>query len=114
VSPAALLDKLIRLGVKLEPRLRVEAPAGKLNADLRRALADHKAELLALLAADDPGRWERQALALIDAEPDPDRRADLRELFEHRAGVAEYCGRLSRQDAERLAYGELRQAVTRN
>lgn len=52
--------------------------------------------------------WYRAALALIEHEADPDRRAEMRELFEHRAAVAEYCGGLSRNEAERLAFRELR------
>lgn len=55
-----------------------------------------------------PDLWYRAAVALIEQQPDPDQRADLRERFEHRAAVAEYDGMLAREDAERLAFRELR------
>lgn len=53
----------------------------------------------------------RAAIVLIERHPDPDRRAELRERFEHRAAVAEYEGGLSRPEAERLAFRELRQLL---
>ena len=55
--------------------------------------------------------WFQASIVLIDQQPDPDRRAELREQFEHRAAVAEYDGGLSRPEAERLAFRELRQAL---
>lgn len=58
-----------------------------------------------------PDLFYRAAVVLIDRQPDPDRRAELRERFEHRAAVAEYDGHLGRQEAERLAFRELRQAL---
>lgn len=58
-----------------------------------------------------PDLWYRAAVVLIDRQADPDRRAELRELFEHRAAVAEYDGGLVRSEAERLAFRELRQEV---
>lgn len=58
-----------------------------------------------------PDVWYRAALVLIEQQPDTNRRAELRELFEHRAAVAEYDGGLSRPEAERLAFRELRQSL---
>lgn len=58
-----------------------------------------------------PDLFYRAAVELIEQQPDADRRAELRELFEHRAAVAEYCGGVARQEAERLAFRELRQAL---
>lgn len=58
-----------------------------------------------------PDTWYRAAVALIEREPDPERRSDLRSAFEERAAIVEYDGGLSRPDAERLAFRELRAAV---
>lgn len=55
--------------------------------------------------------WYRAAVALIERESCPERRAALRAAFEERAAVCEYDGGLSRPEAERLAFRELRQAV---
>ena len=55
--------------------------------------------------------WARRAAALLSGVADPDLRADLRELFEHRAAVCEFDGGLSRADAERIAFGELQRAT---
>ena len=52
--------------------------------------------------------WARRAAALLADVPDPERRGDLRELFEHRAAIAEYHGGLERTEAERLAFEALR------
>jgi hypothetical protein len=58
-----------------------------------------------------PDLFYRAAVARIEHHPDLDRGAELRERFEHRAAVAEYEGGLSRPDAERLAFRELRQLL---
>lgn len=58
-----------------------------------------------------PDLWDKAALSLIEREPCPERRAALREAYETRAAVAEYDGGLSRAEAERLAFRELREAV---
>lgn len=58
-----------------------------------------------------PDLFYRAALVLIEQQPDPDQRATLRELFEHRAALAQYDGGLSRPDAERLAFRELRKSL---
>lgn len=88
MTPAALLDTLNRLGAKVTPcgdRLRVQAPAGKLTPDLRRELAEHKADLLAWYDAD---RWARSAVARIEALSEL--RAELRERFEYRAAILQH------------------------
>ena len=90
-------------------RVVVDAPRGVLTEQLRDTLRDRKAELLAILTA--PDRWARQAAGLLASVADPDRRADLRELFEHRAAVCEHDGGQSRADAERVAFGELQAAM---
>lgn len=55
-----------------------------------------------------PDLWCRAAIVMIERQPDPDLRAELREQFEHRAAVAQYDGGLSRREAERQAFRELR------
>ena len=58
-----------------------------------------------------PDLWFRAAVVLIEQQPDADRRAELRELFEHRAAIAEYDGGLTRAEAERIAFRETRMRV---
>ena len=58
-----------------------------------------------------PYLWLRASMVLIEGQPAPDRRSELRELFEHRAAIAEYHGELTREEAERLAFRELRQEL---
>lgn len=58
-----------------------------------------------------PDLFYRAAVALIEQQADLERRAELRERFEHRAAVTEYDGGLSRSEAERLAFRELRQLL---
>lgn len=55
--------------------------------------------------------WFRASIVLIEKQPEPDRRSELRELFECRAAIAEYDGGLSREEAERLAFRGLRQEL---
>ena len=55
--------------------------------------------------------WYCAAVALIERQPDHDRRTELREQFEHRAAIAEYDGGLSRPEAERMAFRVLRQSL---
>lgn len=55
-----------------------------------------------------PDLWFCAAIVLIELQEDPDRRAELRVRFEHRAAVAEYDDGLTRLDAERVAFRELR------
>ncbi len=88
-------------------RLRIRGP--KRLEPLALELLRCKAELLAVLSDND--RWARQAAGLLASVADPDRRADLRELFEHRAGICEFHGELNRVDAEWVAFGELQAAM---
>jgi len=62
-------------------------------------------------AAIPPDLWFRASIVLIDRQPDPDRRAELRESFEYRAALSQYDGGLSRTEAERLAFRELRRSL---
>lgn len=81
------LDTLRHAGLTVEAegdRLLVQ-PRSLLNEDLRALLREHKPEILALLR---------------DAAPfDP-------ESWEERAGIAEFDGALSREEAEALAWRE--------
>src|SRR5262245_52198916 len=76
------------LSVSPTGNLRWRAP-GPLPEELRERLAQSKYALLALLS---------------------DLTEDEQERFEERAGIAEHEGRLSRLDAERLAWEELQAA----
>jgi hypothetical protein len=75
----ALLDALRARGIELyvaDGRLRYRCPAGALDAPLRRAAAEHRAQILALLGSPPlgPSAWDEeaakaelcQALAVID------------------------------------------------
>lgn len=56
--------------------------------------------------------FDLAALKLIEQVPDPDRQADLRAAYEERAAICEYDGGLSRFEAEKIAFRELRQALS--
>jgi hypothetical protein len=91
-----LLTELRERDVRLVPQgdaLKVNAPRGRLTAELLDRLRRCK--------------WELLAIMLIDQESDPDRQADLRYAFEERAAISEYDGGLDRVEAERAAYREL-------
>ena len=47
-----LLAELSRREVRLEPRLRVDAPPGSLSPELREALGQHRDDLIELLIAE--------------------------------------------------------------
>ena len=53
-------------------------------------------------------RWARRAAALLAQVRDAELRADLRDRFDERAAICELDGNLSRGEAERLAFDELR------
>ena len=55
--------------------------------------------------------WARRAAGLLATVDDADVRADLRELFEHRAAVCEFDGGLGLIEAERIAFRELQAAT---
>lgn len=61
--------------------------------------------------ASEPAPWARRAAALLSTITDDDRRADLRFVFEERAGICEFSGNLSRDEAERIAFEQLDTAV---
>ncbi len=102
MTPLNFLLVLASRGVALIPRqgkLVVDAPAGALSDRDRELLTRHKAELLALLTSG----------AAPDALP-----PDWHLLWDERAAVMEYEGRIPRERAEALALAEilrLRQAV---
>jgi hypothetical protein len=78
MTALVLLATLHEHGVTLTPwvdRLRVDAPEGVLTAELRQALQTQKEELLALV-----------------------------EELEERLAIAHYCGGLSLEEAEQLAW----------
>ncbi len=107
-----VLSDLDRKGIRLSvrgDRLIVNAPRGVLTEQLKSILRQLKPELLELLT--DPTIWARRASALLSDVEDASVRADLRELFEHRAAVAEYDGEQNRGVAERIAYRELRGVI---
>ncbi len=114
---AELRRELDRRGVELVAvgdRIRFR-PIAAVTGELLDSLRTHKRELLAQLAepvpVGDAGTWARQAAALHATVADPDQRANLRELFEHRSAVCEYEGNLDRDDAERIGLDELRDAL---
>ncbi|WP_201066598.1 MULTISPECIES: hypothetical protein [Thiorhodovibrio] len=72
-------------------RLTADGPAAAVDS-LLSAIRAHKAELLTLLAANDPAPpWQHDA--------------DLTEAVEERAGIVEFDGGLSPGDAEAIAKG---------
>ena len=114
LGAVSTLFELLRRGIALAVvggRLRVW-PASALDPGLRAAIARDKPQLVAWLRwlaapADRAGFWAQCASALLAGVADPERQADLRDAFEHRAAVAEFDGCLGRDEAERLAFGEL-------
>lgn len=112
------LFELFRRGVALaavDGRLRLW-PASALDDGLRAAVARDKPQLMAWLwwlsaPAGQAGFWGRCASALLAGMADPALRVDVREAFEHRAAVTEFDACLGRDEAERLAFGELWQTV---
>ena len=132
MTPEAIFSWLAVHGVRLYvdgSALHARAPKGVLTDSLIEHLRSRKSELMAFVATSwipkPDGRaggfaksedlnanvWARRAAAILAAVSDADRRADFREVFEHRAGVAEFDGGLSRTEAERSAYAELRAAM---
>jgi hypothetical protein len=54
-----------------------------------------------------PSRWARQAAQLLGNVRDDALRDELRLRFEERAGICEFDGKLSRVEAEKVAYDSL-------
>ena len=112
MTPALLLSSLRASGVVLTAKggkLAYDAPSGVLTAALLAELRAHKAELLALLAANDADpmpspesvqEWFMERLAIIceASELIPDEAhalavdCTLRHFWEHRAGLVEAFG----------------------
>ncbi len=119
-SAATVLAELTQRGVELAvdgDRLRYR-PAGAVPDELRDAMAACRQELLALarsmvMPSMPAGTWARCAATLLARVADADERSDLRETFEERAGVCEYHGHLSRDEAERIAFGQLCKVMAR-
>lgn len=132
MTPEALFSWLAVRGVCLyvdRGKLHARAPKGVLTASLIEHLRSRKSELTTFVARnwipgpDDAAGgslapadlnaniWARRASALLARVADAERRCDFREVYEHRAGVAEFDGCQSRAEAERLAYEELRAAM---
>lgn len=57
--------------------------------------------------------WAQRASALLSTIDDPERRADLREQFEERAGIAEFDGGSPRDESERIAYEQIHHQIER-
>jgi len=58
-------------------------------------------------------RWAKQAATLIASVQDAELRDDLRLRFDERAAICEVDGRLTRVEAERVAYDGVVAAVDR-
>ena len=107
-----IIAEVERMGIRLRrcgDRIQCK-PTGRLTNELRERMRKHKGDLLGLLAG--PGIWAQAAAAILATVADDDQRADLRYLFEERAGICEYEGNLSRVDAERIGYECLLRAMT--
>ena len=86
MNPFRFLADLRRRGVVLAVRLDVDAPAGALADDDRRALAEHKPRLVLLLAIDAVCRTEGLGVVAEMMESVHD--------IEERAGILEFEGGL--------------------
>jgi hypothetical protein len=107
VTIGKLLSDLRRAGASFSvagDRLSYVAPAGLITTAVVDTLRARKAELLAVLRGD---YLNAAAAALVFRVPDCDRRNDLAQAFDERAGICQYDGNLSRAEAERTAYIEL-------
>lgn len=51
--------------------------------------------------------WAQHAASLLASIDDGNQRAGLRDRFEERAGICEYDGGMSRDEAERTAFEEI-------
>ena len=116
-SARLLLTDLDRLGVELladGDRLRFR-PRTVVDSQMRRRMARHKEGLIEALSDDGPVeapvRWAQRASALLATVADAERRVALRDLFEERAAICEHDGKLSRAEAEQVAFEELRAAA---
>ena len=91
MNAAALLREANKLDVRLSvagDKLHVDAPKGTLSPDLVSRLKAAKPELMALLSSPQTAKEIEQSVS---------------EFFEERAGIAEFDGGLSREEAEAQA-----------
>lgn len=117
-SAATLLAELLHRGVELEvsgDRLRYR-PTHVVDAALRRSLVEHRRSLLSLVcymsvAPLPAGTWGRCASALLARVSHDGERAALRERFEERAAICQFDGKLSVDEAERMAFMQLCRTV---
>jgi hypothetical protein len=94
----ALITRCRRLGIILAAdgdRLRYR-PVVMVDGELRAQLAEHKAEVLAILAGNS------QTANRADDLPEP-----WKDLYEERAAIMEYDANMPRVDAERLALADI-------
>ncbi len=71
MTVATLRRRLEDRGVRLELRVKVDAPAGVIRPEDRAALAEHRDGLLAVLAWEALGYRERLRLAWTALDADP-------------------------------------------
>jgi len=103
----ALLEELRILGVVAVPagdRLRVRAPRRLITPKLRRSLAEHKAELLALLRRDGAAQAAHTPKAVNDPDDLP---WDWREEWAERVAIRMMDGGQAREHAEAEALAEI-------
>ena len=101
MSAQALIQELAEHDIHLSVSgsgLRYRAPRGVMTPELRATLKARKPEIMAALAG------APEAAAGDAPEPDDWTAADWQELFDERAGIAEYDGGLSRPEAEVVAF----------
>lgn len=118
MNPTALLSNLLAAGVVVDiasddpDALDVAGPRDALTADRLAALREHKPALLAILrGAMTPATWARRAAARLARVDDVVRRIALRDAFEERAAICEHDAGLSLDEAERMAFEELTEAL---
>ncbi|MEW6746116.1 MAG: hypothetical protein AB1486_25525 [Planctomycetota bacterium] len=118
-TEVGLLDSLRSAGVEVSldgDRLRVRAPRGALSGELRAEVARRAPELRALLRHEvdalDPLSWPPTEAEIQASRAAPELSA-LEVESEERAAIFEYCGGLSRGEAEQAARVEVEEAVAR-
>ncbi len=104
MTPDTLLESLRGRDIRLSAngdRLRVDAPRGRLTAELRDTLRQHKRELLALLR-----------VPVGDGQITPnDLPVEWRLEWEERAAIREYEGGQAREHAEAEALQEITERI---
>jgi hypothetical protein len=106
MTPLQVIERVRQLGIVLTvdgADLLVDDPHGALSEDLVAELRKNKVELIDLLTS-----WPmKMAAFLVDHVPDADERVALVERYGERAGIAEFDGGLSEDQAERLPFDEI-------